>query len=273
MTARPCVVVPIYYFPLNSSDSDSLLNLISILHQYPIILLLPKRLHDTFICSQFAQSLRTTSLKFYSVDDSWLESLTSYNRMCMSHSFYSLFVDHSHILIAQLDSFVFSDQLMYWCNQGFSFIGAPWLSKSCSSDVLEFVGVGNGGFSLRYVPHFCYVSSLKSRKRLLIPISTLRLALQHLSLSSQLKFILQYFFALIFNSKHYYPLTEDLFWSYCAPLLLVDYKIPPPTVALRFSFEMFPTLLYKYNLSQLPFGCHAWKKYEPLFWYYIAGLK
>ena len=35
-----------------------------------------------------------------------------------------------------------------------------------------------------------------------------------------------------------------------------------PEEAIAFSFELSPSYLYKLNGNYLPFGCHAWYKYE-----------
>ena len=36
--------------------------------------------------------------------------------------------------------------------------------------------------------------------------------------------------------------------------------------AIKFSFEVMPSYLYKLNNNVLPFGCHAFEKYESDFW-------
>ena len=39
-------------------------------------------------------------------------------------------------------------------------------------------------------------------------------------------------------------------------------NIPPSHIALNFAFEKYPSDLYKMNNEKLPFGCHAFMKYE-----------
>ena len=40
------------------------------------------------------------------------------------------------------------------------------------------------------------------------------------------------------------------------------FTIPKPKQAIPFAFEMQPKKLYDLNNKQLPFGCHAWWKYD-----------
>jgi hypothetical protein len=43
-------------------------------------------------------------------------------------------------------------------------------------------------------------------------------------------------------------------------------KLPNWQQALKFGFEQHPQLCYELNNQQLPFGCHAWEKYDYEFW-------
>ena len=66
-----------------------------------------------------------------------------------------------------------------------------------------------------------------------------------------------------------YPFTpktnEDLFWGYYVPAVRW-YKVADITAAQIFSFELMPRLMHKLNDYKLPFGCHAWEKYDSEFW-------
>lgn len=44
------------------------------------------------------------------------------------------------------------------------------------------------------------------------------------------------------------------------------FKIAPLEVALRFAFECVPRYCFEKNNFTLPFGCHAWAKYDREFW-------
>jgi GT2 family glycosyltransferase len=38
-------------------------------------------------------------------------------------------------------------------------------------------------------------------------------------------------------------------------------KLPDSSISMNFSFEKYPDYLYSIN-RKIPFGCHAWGKYE-----------
>ena len=60
--------------------------------------------------------------------------------------------------------------------------------------------------------------------------------------------------------------NEDYFWSYLIANTFTDYTVAPNEESLKFSFEVKPSFLFEKNNNNLPFGCHAWEKYEPEFW-------
>ena len=62
------------------------------------------------------------------------------------------------------------------------------------------------------------------------------------------------------------PRNEDFFWCMQVGKIFSDYKVAPVSEAIKFSFETNPELLFEKNNMQLPFGCHAWKRYDPIFW-------
>ena len=48
----------------------------------------------------------------------FFKTLKAYNQLMMSTEFYKMFSDFDYILIYELDAFVFSDKLEYFCNLG-----------------------------------------------------------------------------------------------------------------------------------------------------------
>jgi hypothetical protein len=59
---------------------------------------------------------------------------------------------------------------------------------------------------------------------------------------------------------------EDQFWCLVAARNFKWFTIPESYEELRFAFEMQPARMYRLNQHQLPFGCHAWWKYDLEFW-------
>jgi hypothetical protein len=58
---------------------------------------------------------------------------------------------------------------------------------------------------------------------------------------------------------------EDLFWSFIAPRLHPAFSVAPPEIAIDFAWELYPREHYE-QFGQLPFGCHAWQRYDRAFW-------
>jgi hypothetical protein len=210
-------------------------------------------------------------------------NLSGYNQLLISHQFYYSFVDVDFILIHQTDAFVFRDDLDQWCAMKYDYIGAPWSGIHIYKDT-PLVGVGNGGFSLRNV------------KNTIVLLKKLRL----LGILEQYnnfnwKGIIPRLPALVYklakakktasDFERQYTAQEDVFWCKDVPALLnnftcksvilkaigklllnINFNIAPTEIAARFSIETKPKFYYEMNNRQLPFGCHAWEKYDPAFW-------
>jgi hypothetical protein len=98
-----------------------------------------------------------------------------------------------------------------------------------------------------------------SSPRLKRSLVALRTALFKMGYHNSLRWLIREY------SKHP-PFHEDLFWSFHARKLLPTFKIPTPQEAVAFAFEMAPRYCFRQNSNQLPFGCHAWARYDRDFW-------
>lgn len=189
-------------------------------------------------------------------DASFFASIAGYNRLMLNKHFYKCFAKYEYMLVYQLDAWVFRDELDDWCNKGYDYIGAPWIEKDENGNI-KLAGVGNGGFSLRRTQHFIDVLSLKGPVR-----SGKQL---HLKPSIKNK-VYNFFYSLGYqNTLTYYKQDETLFEDIFLSIFLADTKLramtPDAETACYFAFEQAPSYLYS-KTKQLPFGCHAWKKYE-----------
>ena len=205
-----------------------------------------------------------------------------YNRLLMTEELYRAFAEYEYILIYQLDCLVFRGDLEDWCRRGWDYIGAPWLRNR--EDPREgFSAVGNGGLSLRRVKsalavlmsdhlvedpkvrgresegrsRFIYkrLDSASPPGRLIRGAKTL---LHRYGYHNNVRWLVQQLADIQFH--------EDYFWAFKASRFVADFKIPEPCEALEFSFEMAPRYCFEANSSRLPFGCHAWARYDPDFW-------
>lgn len=189
-------------------------------------------------------------------ESSYFASIAGYNRLMLDKHFYQRFAEYEYMLVYQLDAWVFRDELDDWCNKGYDYIGAPWIEKDENGNI-ELAGVGNGGFSLRRIQHFIDVLShrgpVRSGKQL------------HLKPSIKNK-VYKFFYSLGYqNNLSYYKKDETIFEDIFLSIFLADTKLraltPDAETACHFAFEQAPSYLYS-KTKQLPFGCHAWQKYE-----------
>ena len=145
------VVIPIFKNKLDPDEILSLRQCLKILASHPVIFASPESLSLSYykkICQEYH-----TDFLVETFHRSYFSSIQAYNKLMLSVPFYRRFQSYDYILIYQLDSYVFTNQLDYWCNKGFDFIGAPWFEgRSQSNENSNFMRyAGNGGFSLRRV--------------------------------------------------------------------------------------------------------------------------
>jgi hypothetical protein len=250
---KAVVVIPVYKLTLEESEEFSLARCQKILGHYPIIFVAPEGLE--------ARYLEEQTIVYFPAH--YFENIQGYNRLMLSHKFYTKFIDFDFMLLYQLDAFVFSDKLLYWCEKDLDYIGATWINggNSWKAEIkyrrkiakyieplrnkqnaepnlrLDYLGyrqVGNGGFSLRKIATFAHLTQL---------------------------------YADWINKVVEAGIPEDAFFGY----LLNLYK--PHTIktgsykqGISFAFEMFPSRAYRLNWWRLPFGCHDFGDWEPDFW-------
>lgn len=207
---------------------------------------------------------------FSFIDPRWLESYQMFNNLKADQFLYNTYSEFSFVLFYELDAWVFTDELDFWCKKDYDYIGAPWFAGYGDGNSLEMIGVGNGGFSLRKIS-----SAIKVLKRLQ-QLKKSRIFWYRSRLQSFIPFdkvlgVLKENLHLIDlnllqNLMFSFQGNEDIFWTQFVAKAFKDFNVAPPEDALRFSFEVNPAYLFDKNNQNLPFGCHAWEKYEPEFW-------
>jgi len=258
--ARPAVAIPLYKPELTAAETLSIERAVEVLGRWPLFLVGPARLgsHLQELCARYGESLRC---KTY--EDRFFSGIKGYNALMRSKHFYRSFSEYSHLLIAQTDTLVLADHLQRWCERDFSYVGAPWLvGGSEPKEPLEFLGVGNGGFSLRRVADFLRVLDTPRR----IP-NFLKSRAGGASGLANLPRRLKHEWLLAYNVEPLFPTSnEDFFWGILVPAAFPFFRVPTPQQAIGFAFEVAPRLFYEMNAHELPFGCHAWERYDREFW-------
>lgn len=251
---KVAIVIPIYKKQPTQEELISLQQAITILGNYSLILVCPNSLnienyipkYDHFLVERF--------------EDSFFKSIDGYNKLMMSKQFYQRFLNYEYILIYQLDAYVFRDELEYWCNLNFDYIGAPWLYEKGGKLVIS--GIGNGGLSLRNTNKLLnYLTSKTIRMNL---IGVYRLYANYPFIKKIIRFPKIVLSQLGYkNNKTYFingGLNEDYLFGHISQYTTNRLKIPSEGHAIQFAFDEYPEELYSINKLTLPFGCHGWYK-------------
>ena len=63
-----------------------------------------------------------------------------------------------------------------------------------------------------------------------------------------------------------YGRHEDAFWSFDAERFSPGFRRATVDEGLRFAFESAPRRCFELTGHKLPFGCHAWERFDRAFW-------
>lgn len=257
MKKKIVIVIPTHRPNLTNDDKISLAHLKKYLNKYDTFFVIPQSINS--------KAFKSEGYKVKKVDNNFFGTLRKANEMYLNKKFYEIFKNYDFMLVYQLDALVFSNQLEKWVSSGYDFIAAPWF-KPVIGFLSHKTGYppsgGNGGFSLRNIQKLLKVLDLVNKSA---------------TRTSKHPFIRKLWFisALLLGKSHgiwlnaptdNYPFNEDGFWSLEAPKYDSSFKVAPFKIALQFAFERYPAKCFKLNNKKLPFGCHAWKKYDEEFW-------
>ena len=276
------VVIPIFKIHPTEEEKKSFIQCLKILHKHHVTLVCPEKFDEAcYLLIAKEQNIVIGIERFMNI---YFSDITGYNRLMLSTEFYKRFKKFKYILIYQLDAWVFRDELHYWCEKEYDYIGAPWFEDfDNSTSKSRIIGVGNGGFSLRNVSGI--LNQIKILKQLQVILKYEKYNWEGLILR-MFKIIRDV--TLYSKLEPFYKLTngqEDYFWcvdmknvyseyinnkSFVAKLFklfpIKNLKIADVETAIKFSMECQPARLFEMNNNNLPFGCHAWYKYNYEFW-------
>jgi hypothetical protein len=233
--ADVAIVTPVYKPTLSPPERLSLRRCQKILAGYPKILVCPTGM-DT---SAYREILDEVEIRVF--DPACFASVRDYSRMLRLPAFYERFLDFEWMLVYQPDCYVFEDRLGELCSNAYDYIGAPWLNFDWLATRRKWarfvVGlphvmnkVGNGGLSLR-------------RTRVLYET-----ARRFRWLGERL------------------DMHEDLYFCSLLARIYRNLRVASFDEALRFAFELEPRRCYELAGRRLPFGCHAFERYDFAFW-------
>lgn len=230
------ILIPIYKTELLPLEQFSVDYSLSMAGGRPCFFVAPAGLD----CRYYAQRYPRVGYEYFPSE--YFESIESYNRLLLGSSFYDRFASYEFVLILQPDAILIRDDLDFWTQQPFDYIGAPWpegVELTVWRD--RFRGehrrrvrasVGNGGFSLRRVSKCAaLIREFPETNQVFIEAGT----------------------------------NEDSFFSLLG-LLSTDFVVPNEITASRFAMELKPDYYYAVNGERFPMGAHAWWTVQPKFW-------
>ena len=263
---KVCIVIPIYKEFPTDWERASFCSALKVLTNYDMVIYTHKELNLEIyhnLARQFDKDLRVECF-----DKNYFSSVIGYNRLCLTVDFYKRVSTYEYMLIYQLDAWVFRDELEYWCNKGYDYIGAPFFTGFGTHESgAELWAVGNGGFSLRKISFILTVLKYEHKISSRVDFKNgfmgmIKSGLKSLGIRNTIAY---------YVNRVYDHINEDYFFSDYIPRktdreILKPY-LPKPEEAARFAFECSPSYLYKLCGEKLPFGCHAFEKYEfDTFW-------
>jgi len=252
------VCIPVYKREPEKDEELTLRRCARILGHHPIIFLAPERLE----LAPYRRWIPAAGEERFAPEN--FDGISGYNRLLLSRGFYDRFRNFGHILIHQLDAWVFRDELESWCAREFDFIGAPFASPlPCGPRLLS----GNGGFSLRRVEAFRQLLTPRTGLMFRPGYSALLLACQlhrrHVAGTAVATLRLAGFG----NSRRFRlrvvadgSRNEDMvFWEFSRRNSYGGLRLASVKDAWRFSWGngCEPR---RAAVMPLPFGCHGWNK-------------
>lgn len=206
---------------------------------------------------------------FHFIDPKWQRTYAQFNKLKISDLLYKKFHEYEYIMFYEPDAFVFKDELTYWCGLGYDYIGSPLLEgRENALATSDYTTGGNGGFSLRKISsHLKILNSFKRIKKMKGYFRDYK----KMNWKGQLFHFPSQLFGYLFKNRYNNLLNdfadnEDEFWGNYVPREFEWFNVAPIPEALKFSMEVQPQRMFEDNNKELPFGCHAWWKYNLEFW-------
>jgi hypothetical protein len=233
--------------------------------------------YDRYLIAPVGSPIRRQGFTTLHVPGKFFGSPAANGNMLVWRRFFRKFRQYRYVLNYHLDSLVFSDDLLTWCRAGYDYIGPPWLPCRDTPWVTE-ARVGNGGCTLMCVdsarrvlrerhrrePFTRVLDMLQRNQRPLAPLYGLLERVHRRWPQPLLDRALRHRSRALDPAVH--GTATDQFWSCEAQRYLPSFRIAPVDEALRFAFEAAPRECFERNGRRVPFGCHAWAKFDPAFW-------
>lgn len=269
--SQTAIVIPVYksFDTLDETEKISLTSTLNTFKSELIVFLLPEFLSElTYL--EFCKSFQVNP-RFERFSDEFFISKDSYSRLLVSKDFYIRFKDIEYILICQTDAYVFQNDLQKWINAGYTYVGAPWVSRSPDGNFV-ITGAGNGGFSLRKVDDFINLTNRIQLLQSLNQVWKKYVFFRYIPFGFFLRLVVAPLWLKCAINKFTFYLSEgalqneDRYWCEWVSQVFREFKNAPAWLSAGFAIEEEPRFLMNELAGSLPMGCHAWAINDPGFW-------
>lgn len=273
MITSVSVIIPIYKEDPEIFEKASFKQCLKVLAKHDIHIIHPKGIDLSKylkIASLLKKKVTTESFR-----KDYFLGIEGYNRLMLSTRFYNRFKKYEYILIYQLDAWVFSDQLDYWCAQGYDYIGAPVFAdgRQCNRNS-KFTGALNGGFTLRKTRNIIktihianYIDLIEKcffdKSRLVKFFTLIKLLVnftkRNITLNDQGNEDTVFCLRTQRKIREFRIMKKSQILKMLLKNKYILLNIPELETSAEFAFEENLTYLYELNNYHLPFGTHAWQ--------------
>lgn len=272
---KPAVCIPIHTSNLNKYEIISIKSHIFKLNSHDIFLLIPESKKNKIISTLEKNEISNSYFKIHAVKDSYLNHLDNYQILLLSTEFYKFYKSYSHILIAQMDAYTFTDQLLKWCKSEWDYIGAPIYYFDKSSEPFYFC-CGDGGFTLRSIKKTLEVLS---KNPVIYKFDDFKNESKKYNFKGKIVFFLKFIATKLLRKdrlkrkfintkiewilrKSYIFINEDVSYGNFLPKYLPSFKVADFHDSIKFSIATKVNESLRILDFQLPFGAHAWWRNE-----------
>lgn len=261
------IMVPLPSPTLSEDDRISMRHLRKHLDGYDKYLLVPQ-----------GMEIQMDGFGVKELDRKHFGSAANHNRMLYRTDFWEKFADYEYVLMYHLDALVFSDKLKEWCGRGVDYVGSPFM-RCDDAPWVRVERVGNGGFALYRVPSVLKVlwnrylkepskfyedhcwKFIEFQRKSLRPVRAAMPSWLRGKVTAPLRSQLKKMDHTEVNER-----GNDLFFSDRAKHYDPDFKVASLEQGLEFAFEMVPRTCLERTGGKMPFGCHAFRRYDRDFW-------
>ena len=223
-----CIIIPVYKEQPTQEDKLSLLSVKKNASNIDVFYVIPEKINISEYLHLLDGKIKRFSPRYFKYEN-------SYSKLLLTTGFYEEFLEYEYILIVQTDALLLKkidDEFNVFFH--YDYVGAAWTPPVIAT-CISFKGISF--LKHFFKPRICYVGnggfSLRNVKACIRMLKKKKI------------------FTLIWNNG------EDVFFAYHSMDKRMSFSMAPVDVCEKFSIEKKSA-----PLNAVPYGVHAWKKYD-----------